>query len=231
MNGGWVKLYKKIFYKEELFTSGSTFPIFCLLLVMANENGEVKTSKRFLAKKLKMKATTVYDGLKKLEKATAIRLQTDQKPTIISICKWAEYQHKADQNPTANRPYIKEKKRKESLSKDKEIGQVSNETLTSVYRFYLDKFGTTEGLFKLTDKRKEMLRRRLTDAGENMVRMAIENTANASFYRGENDRNWKANLDFILRSYEQVERLSSLADSVEDVNAKEAFENADYWKR
>ena len=49
-----------------------------------------------------------------------------------------------------------------------------------------------------------------TIAGKEMLIKAIKNTASSPFHIGENERGWKADLDFIIKSYEQVERLSNL---------------------
>ena len=78
------------------------------------------------------------------------------------------------------------------------------------YDVFIEKFGKNPNQYKLTDKRQKLIARRLNDAGVEIVLKAIENTASNSFYTGDNDRGWSADLDFILRSYEQVERLSQL---------------------
>ena len=62
----------------------------------------------------------------------------------------------------------------------------------------------------MTDKRKQKIQARLKDAGIEMLIKAIVNTASSSFHTGDNDRGWHADLDFIVRSYEQVERLAGM---------------------
>ena len=61
--------------------------------------------------------------------------------------------------------------------------------------------------YRLTPKRREAIKHRLDDAGYDMLVRAISNLGRAgSFYRGDNDRDWKADLaDFLCRSYEKVE--------------------------
>ena len=90
---------------------------------------------------------------------------------------------------------------------DKE--KVSQE-MEHVYQHYLDQFGTTAGRYKLTDKRKAKLRSRLQDCGAEMIIDAIDHARADYFYNGDNDRGWKADLDFIIRSYENVEKLANL---------------------
>ena len=45
-----------------------------------------------------------------------------------------------------------------------------------------------------------------------MLIKAIDSVADDPFYMGDNDRGWTADLDFVIRSYEQVERLSNLKE-------------------
>lgn len=80
-----------------------------------------------------------------------------------------------------------------------------------VYMHYLNRFGTTAGRYKLTDKRKAKLKSRLQDCGADMIIDAIDHARADYFYNGDNDRGWKADLDFIIRSYENVEKLANLA--------------------
>ena len=81
-----------------------------------------------------------------------------------------------------------------------------------IFDFYLEKFGKNPNQYKLSDARKQKIRARLKDAGPEMLRKAIENTAASPFHRGDNDRGWSANIDFIVRSYEQVERLAEMLE-------------------
>ena len=86
----------------------------------------------------------------------------------------------------------------------------SNKEMDMVYQHYLDRFGTTANRYKLTDKRKAKLRSRLHDCGADMLIYAIDHARADYFYNGDNDRGWKADLDFIVRSYENVEKLANL---------------------
>ena len=86
----------------------------------------------------------------------------------------------------------------------------SNQEMEMVYQHYLDRFGTTAGRYKLTDKRRAKLKSRLQDCGADMLIDAIDHARADYFYNGDNDRGWKADLDFILRSYENVEKLANL---------------------
>ena len=110
---------------------------------------------------------------------------------------------------------------------NKETNKESDKVAVEVQRTYdlfIEKFEKNPNTFKLTPKRQKKIKTRLKDCGETMLRQAIENTAKNEFYRGKNDRGWKADLDFIIRSYEQVERLANMEVVQEE-------RELDYWDK
>lgn len=90
--------------------------------------------------------------------------------------------------------------------------------IIEVFDFYVKSFGAENSHIKLSEKRRTYLKNRLKDAGKDMLFKAITNVANSPFHRGDNDRGWKANIDFIIRSYEQVEKLAGM-NTDEDTSA------------
>lgn len=97
---------------------------------------------------------------------------------------------------------------------NKEIGKAektnSNPELEKVYQHYLERFDTTAKRYKLTEKRRAKLKSRLADCGAEMICEAIDHAKEDYWYSGDNQRGWKADLDFIIRSYENVEKLANL---------------------
>jgi len=109
-----------------------------------------------------------------------------------------------------------------------------NQEIERVYAHYLDRFGTTAGRYKLTDKRKAKLKSRLNDCGADMIIDAIDHARADYFYNGDNDRGWKADLDFIIRSYENVEKLANLSPRQRKLTwqeKKEAEEQAEFDRK
>ena len=82
--------------------------------------------------------------------------------------------------------------------------------IKEVFEYYVDCFQAGSAHIKLSEQRKTKIRMRLKDAGKEMLMKAILNTSQSPFHRGDNDRGWKANIDFIIRNYEQVEKLAAL---------------------
>ena len=106
--------------------------------------------------------------------------------------------------------------------------------LERVYSHYLERFGTTANRYKLTDKRKAKLRSRLADCGAEMICEAIDHAREDYWYNGDNQRGWKADLDFIIRSYENVEKLANLQPRQRQLTwqeKKEAEEQAEFDRK
>jgi hypothetical protein len=100
-----------------------------------------------------------------------------------------------------------------SISKDILVDLKAD--VLEVFNFYVRAFNAPQT--KLSDQRKLKIKARLKDCGKETILIAITNTANSPFHTGDNDRGWKANIDFIIKSYEQVEKLSELNNVKEDI--------------
>lgn len=98
----------------------------------------------------------------------------------------------------------------DKIREDKKRKEISNVEIQSIYDLYISKFKKNPKQVKLTDKRKQKIKQRLSDAGHEMLAQSIIRVAKSPFHNGDNDRGWSADLDFIIRSYEQVEKLSQL---------------------
>lgn len=120
-----------------------------------------------------------------------------------------------------NKTYNKENNKEEI---NKEEGDKVAVDVQRTYDLFISKFDKDREKYRLTPKRVKKIKSRLKDCGFEMIKAAIENTASNSFYRGDNDRGWTADLDFIIRSYEQVERLANMESGRKNEVASE-----DYW--
>ena len=97
MDNSWIKLHRKILNNDSLFRSAHTFTIWCWLLLMADrKTGEVIVGRHMLATWLKIKPSTVYLTLKRLENMTMVKLKPDNKKTTVVILNWNTYQEKPD---------------------------------------------------------------------------------------------------------------------------------------
>lgn len=111
------------------------------------------------------------------------------------------------------------KTRQSRQDKDKTSNNVEvQKNIRLVYELYLEKFEKNPNQNQLSKARYTKIKARLKDAGLEMLKTAIINTADSPFHRGDNPRGWQANLDFIIRSYEQVEKLAELETKSTSLN-------------
>lgn len=184
------------------------------------DGNEYYHSMRAIAEATGLSYRQVRDAAKKAQEAGLINVRqgfipgTNNKTTF-----WASNSQNGDSevnktatsevNKTATSYIYKNKRDKTKREIGKGEKALSND-LERVYSHYLERFGTTAGRYKLTDKRKAKLRARLADCGADMICEAIDHARDDYWYNGDNQRGWKADLDFIIRSYENVEKLANL---------------------
>ena len=100
--------------------------------------------------------------------------------------------------------------KQERRKKNNSINKLILVEMHSIYDLYVQLFNKNSNTYKLTTARQSKIKARLKDAGKEMLEKAITNVSESPWHMGDNDRGWKADLDYILRSYEQVEKLSEL---------------------
>lgn len=225
---GWVLLHKKIWLNPLLQGNPYALAIWIWLLTHANDKGVVICGRNQVAKETGVKAPTVQYWFKRFlsENYQLTINKTTNKFTEFQICNWSEYQRKAisASSQKLSKNYQPPITNKELRIKNKEINTLlsnDNPEILRIYGLYINSFKKDSKRYRLTAKRKTAIARRLKDAGAEMVAAAIINTASSAFHRGDNDRGWTADLDFILRSYEQVERLANLGSSPSTKSLKE----------
>lgn len=212
MNKGWIKLHRQALDSKIRRQDPTAWRLFeTLLLLVDKKTGTWEGGRRQLAyADGSIKEGAIYPALKRLERATMVTMTSNNQFTTICICKWNEFQTFSNNDTTTKQ----QPNNTLTRSKNTEVRNIykSNDLVKtqSIYDFYVQKFNKNSNTYKLTDKRKAKLKSRIKDAGEDMLKQAIENVASEPFYNGDNERGWKADLDFIIRSYEQVERLAHL---------------------
>lgn len=224
MSGPWVKwhlsaLDNELFYND--WTAWHIFEYLCLMAYKGKPQGTVVTSRYKIEKHLGGNHSTIYKALKRLERHKMVTISVTGRKSVINICNWEKYQSAG--NHSGNSSVTKRGPNGNTLNKNKKENSTNVLVETqSVYDHYLEAFKQTSGRYKLTDKRRLKLKARLRDAGKDMLLSAIDNTAASDWHMGDNDRGWRADLDYIIRSYEQVERLANLSAATSPQDEKTA---------
>lgn len=136
-------------------------------------------------------------------------LKNDTTPiTIYGIQKDFELWKPILKNDTGSVKIENKRSQKRHTQKKKDNKEINKEKISELFNFFIQQFEKNPKRYTLTEGRRAKLKSRLQDCGEELIRDAITNTANSKFHRGENDRNWQADLDFIIRTPEQVQNLA-----------------------
>jgi DNA-binding transcriptional regulator YhcF (GntR family) len=216
---GWIKLHRKVLdnkiYRHDLVA----WHIFETLLITADkESGKWSGGMFQLADLCGVNRNTLYKAILRLEKEKMITRSVNTQYTVYYICRWDDYQSSSE---TLGKHKVNAKQTQSNTLtriKNKELRNNTIVETQSVYDLYIKSFQKNTNTYKLTSKRKIKIQARLKDNGKEMLEKAILNTSNSSFHRGDNDRGWQADLDFIIKSYEQVEKLASFSPQSNNQN-------------
>ena len=179
---------------------------------------------RYEAKCAKMKdnISKRYANTAKVEKSTkatnATIVEESTNATIEYNCS-KEKEKKKENEKEKKKSNIKEIENKEKeINKEKEsLPALTNVKASSVdtdpavedginYKAFLEfynKYASKSNLVRcerLTEKRRQAIRARIKEFGKEKVALAIRTASTSKFLNGHNDRNWRANFDFILNA-------------------------------
>ncbi len=231
---GYIKLYRVSLDHEILSKDNSAYIVFTKLLMKVDRDSGKYTTGRFkLGELVNLPPMTAWDALKRLEKHGMVSILSHNRFSTIYICNWKKYQESRQKSVTSTVTSVTEgdntdtvtstvnipsSNRHQTVTKQEERIKNKNKTLVEtpeqvreIYDHYLQVFDKNETTYKLTDKRKLKIKARLRDSSKQMILEAIDRVGASEWHRGDNDRGWKADLDFIIRTYEQVEKLSQMA--------------------
>lgn len=152
---GWIKLHKKIIFSD-LVNDHNAFRLFTFVLLMAHhednqgsvrfngkqvylKKGQLSMSRKELADKIQLSPSTTRNALNRLKEDSRVDIKSDNKTSIITICKWSEYQYREDSERTAKRTTRGQREDSRPLSqKNKEIKNIVSKDTRSVSKLYYD---------------------------------------------------------------------------------------------
>ena len=215
-NNGWIPLWRKVLNNEVWQFHPQAWKVYEALLLLCDQKTGVWTGgRKRLSGVVNLSESATYRSLQLLRKKEMILVENvNNRYSKISICKMGDYRTISDNKSHNDRTTTEQRPNTITRIKNKELRKVykSNDLveMQNIYDLFIKLFEKNPNTYKLTDKRKLKIKARLKDAGPEMLRKAIENTSKSEFHRGDNDRGWTADLDYIIRSYENVEKLAAL---------------------
>jgi len=165
MGEGWIKLHRR-FLDWEWFTTPNMVRLFTFLLVAANhedgrwqgvevKRGQLVTGRQSLSAKTGISERSIRTCLARLEQTGEITQKSTNKFSIITVCKYSDYQTAdvanrpaTDQQPTSNRPATDHKQEEEECKNERkdivvqEPRQKESIPFSQIVSFLNEKAGT-----------------------------------------------------------------------------------------
>lgn len=235
MQGGWIKVHRKI-VDWEWWSDHNTTRLFMYLLLMAAhedikfqgkviKRGQLVTSRAKLSLATGISERSIRTSLENLKTTNEIAIKSTNRFTIITICKYEDYQLIEDESDqvndqqtaiqtTSNRPTIKQELKNNiyithSVNAHAREAEDPKKDIVLIFgKKIVELWNKNDFLIKitgLTEKRKNKLRVRLSEfaqAGEplEVYEKMIENIKNSDFLKGKNSRGWTITFDWLLNN-------------------------------
>lgn len=209
---GWVRMHRTIF--DDFQGDALGFAIFSWLYGLANhqdngmcQRGQIVTSRREIAGHWKTTEGRVYRCLKRLEKRgrIVIRKRSANDPevirgcSLITICNYGQYQGcDALGDPKVIRKRSTTRSRNEEIRiKKKERERVQLPNLKALWNANC---GSLPRCQAMSASRSRLWKLRYLEKPElSYWEGIVHRLANSEFCSGQNDRGWKASIDFLLK--------------------------------
>lgn len=113
-NNGYIKAFRKL-TEWEWYNDANTFRVFMHLLLTANyeeskwqgitiKPGQLITGRKKLAKDLKLSERQIRTSISRLKSTSEIAIKSTNKFSIVTICKWSDYQGEKEVGRPTKRP-------------------------------------------------------------------------------------------------------------------------------
>jgi len=176
--------------------------------------GDVGWSKLKLAERWKWNRKTVDNFFKELKNDDRIVIKSGNRiSTVVSIKNYNLKQSFEQQSIQQNG-----QQRGNRTDTNKNDKNEKNEKNNTELKEFLDLFNSLfNSKYTITAGRTKKLSLRLKTYTFEQIKKSLENLSTSEWHQGKNDRNWKADPDFLLRSDEQIDKW---LNTVSDVKAK-----------
>ncbi len=228
MYEGWIKLHRR-FLDWEWFQIPEMVKLFIFLLLSANiedkkwngitvRRGQLVTGRRKLSEMTGISDQSIRTGLARLKETGEINQQSTNKYSIITICKYEDYQinesnkynESTNNQPATNQQLTTTKEYKNIRiynTSDKSEVPDSSESADVDYKKIVELYHNTctsfSRLIKLSEARKQKIRIRFVDEMKqdwNLLESIFMKMEKSKFLRGDNRNGWKASFDWVFEN-------------------------------
>ena len=243
MTKGWIKLHRK-FEDWEWYTDVPVKTLFLHLLLEANheqqkwkgmdiEKGQCVVGRKELSEKTGLSEQQIRTALDKLKSTGEIATKATNRFTVVTVLKYTLYQaseepHQPTDNqqitnkqPTDNQQ-ITTNKNDKNVKNDKNERNKEYLTILSLFKETCPSFPQPKSL---SENRKKAINARLKKYTIEDFKTLFEKAEASDFLKGNNNRNWSANFDWLIRDTNMPKVLEGNYDN----KARKENKSDDNW--
>ena len=218
MTKGWIKLHRK-FEDWEWYTDVPVKTLFLHLLLEANheqqkwkgmdiEKGQCVVGRKELSEKTGLSEQQIRTALDKLKSTGEIATKATNRFTVVTVLKYTLYQASEEPHqPTDNQQITnKQPTDNQQITTNKNIKNVNNNKnerntvdYGAVIDLYHEKCPSLPTVKKLSEERKKSIKARLRTYSMDDLKLLFEKAEASDFLKGNNNRNWSADFDWLLK--------------------------------
>lgn len=226
---GWIKLHRKLLDNPVTMKDTDHLAVWIYLLLNASHNehpvlfkgekitlkpGQLITGRKSIALALHIDESKVERILKSLKSEQQIEQQTSSKNRLISIINWEFYQQSEQQieqqvnnkRTTSEQQVNTNKNIKNDKNERKDICQ----NILDLFNRICCSFGRVKNI---TKSRAEIISNSLKTYSLDDFKKVFEKAEQSDFLKGNNNRNWSANFDWLIKEDNMTKVLEDKYDS------------------
>ena len=226
---GWIKLHRKLLDNPVTMKDTDHLAVWIYLLLNASHNehpalfkgekimlkpGQLITGRKSIALALHIDESKVERILKSLKSEQQIEQQTSSKNRLISITNWEFYQQSEQQNE--QQMNNKRTTSEQQVNTNKNIKNDKNER-KDICQNILDLFNkiccSFGGVKNITKNRAEVISGSLKTYSLDGFKKVFEKAEQSDFLKGNNNRNWSASFDWLIKEDNMAKVLEGKYDS------------------
>ena len=231
---GWIKLHRKLLDNPVTMKDTDHLAVWIYLLLNASHNehpalfkgekimlkpGQLITGRKSIALALHIDESKVERILKSLKSEQQIEQQTSSKNRLISITNWEFYQQSEQQNE--QQVNNKRTTSEQQVNTNKNIKNDKNER-KDICQNILDLFNriccSFGGVKNITKNRAEIISDSLKTYSLDDFKKVFEKAEQSDFLKGNNNRNWSASFDWLIKEDNMVKVLEGKYDKNKQLN-------------
>ena len=228
---GWIKLHRQllestVFDNERLLKLW----VWCLLKATHREHdqlvgrrtvklqpGQFIFGRKKAALALGYPESTVWEYMQLLQSMGNVNIKSNNKYSVVTLTQWALYQ--SDEPDSDSKTDNRSTTDQQQIDTNKNVENEKNEKKDTVpYEEIKERYNSTctrlPQVKKLSSERKKHIKARYKELGSiEEVQSLFDRVAESNFLSGDNNRSWKANLDWIMNENNMVKIIEGKYDN------------------